>query len=364
MAEILSTTITYNDSKNQSFHGNDRYGIYSYTQTEERINTFFSNPNLEDYSSPMVNLSIVDGVIAGRAMSFPTKVKFYDLILSCTTGSSLEVEKDYRQYDIGVDLVLKPVRNKDNKQLLYADFSKEGIGMYKAARFHIFELPIMIQVRKVDVLLQTFGFKGFLLKLLSLMGDIILKPIISFWDFKTRIATKNLEIEEVDIVPEWVDDITLNDGHQFMEVHDHRWLQWCLDNMFHYHPDNRNRFFTVKKDEKPIGFFMFKERHSDITIRNIKDMIMTTVVEWGSKDMSVFDEVLANRLSAMLCSKKTGIVRIASDDTNTLNKCKHSLFFRHGFHYIVHKDNTKQYKETKEQSSWRLRFGYSDSILN
>lgn len=364
MADIVTTIVSYNDCKNQSFQGDDHLGIFSYTQTEERIKTFFSNPNLEDYDSPMVNLSIVDGVIAGRSMSFPTKVKFYDTILPCTTGSSLEVNENYRHYDIGVDLVLKPVRNKDNKQLLYADFSKEGIGMYKAARFNIFQLSVLMQARRVDVLLQMIGLKGWLLRLLSLIGSLFLNSLLFFIDKRTSIKANNLEIEETNIVPEWVDDITLNDGHQFMEVHDHRWLQWCLDNMFHYHLDNKNRFFTVKKDEKPIGFFMFKERHSGIAVRNIKDMVMTTVVEWGSKDMSLFDEVMANRLSAMLCSKKTGIVRIATDNTNTLKKCKRGLFFRHGSHYIVHKDNTKQYKETKDQSLWRLRFGYSDSIFN
>lgn len=364
MADIVTTTVSYKECKSNLFRGYDPFGIYAYTQTEERLKAFFSNPNLEDYDIPMVNLSIVDGVIAGRSMAFPTKVKFYDTIHPCATGSSLEVNKDYRQFDIGVDLVLKPVRDKNNKQLLYADFSKEGIGMYRAARFNVFQLPVMMQARKIDVLLQIIGLNGWLLRFLSFLGSLILNPLLFFIDKGTSRKANTLIIEETKVVPEWVDDITLNDGHQFMEVHDHKWLQWCLDNMFHYHPDNKNRFFIVKKEEKPLGFFMIKERHSDIATRNIKDLVMTTVVEWGSKDLEAFDEVLVNRLSSLYCSKKTGILRVASDNPATLNKCKRYLFFRHGFHYIVHKDNTKQYKESKDQSLWRLRFGYSDSILN
>lgn len=364
MAEIIVKTVSYNESKDKIYQGDDSLGIYSYTQSEERINTFFSNPNLVDYNSTMVNLSIVDGVIAGRSMSFPTRIKLYEKIYPCVTGSSLEVDTEYRHYDIGVDLVLLPVRNKDNKQLLYADFSKEGIGMYKAARFNIFKLPILLQPRKIDFVLEMLGLNGVLLAITSYVGNLFLKPLYYIIDLKTKYLTRGLTIEETSVVPEWIDDITLQDGHEFMEVHDHRWMQWCLNNMFHYDDNNKNRFFTVKKNDCPIGFFMFKERHSSVPSLHVDDLNMATVVEWGSNNLSFFDEVIAYRLSSMLCSKKMSIIRIATDDIITQKKCKRFFFFKHGEHFIVHKDNTKQFKETKNQSLWRLRFGYSDSIFN
>lgn len=364
MSDVKLVTVSYSDSKHCVCPGDDSYGIYSYTQSDERINTFFSNPNLVDYDSPMVNLSMVDGVIVGRAMVFPTKIKIDDRICPCTTGSSLEVVSGYRHHDVGADIVLKPIRDKSNKHLIYADFSEDGINMYKAARFSIFRMPVLMQPRKIGFLLQMLGISGLLFKILSIVGNILLRPAIYIIDWGTKRKLSRYRIVETNKVPSWVDDITLNDGHRFREVHDHKWLQWTLDNQFHYSPVNKNRFFVIRNDDENLGFFMIKERTCTIEKRGIKDAIMTTVVEWGMVNHCPLDEVFVNRLASLLCNPDTDIVRVATDDVATIRKSKKYLFFPHGEHFIVYKDNTKEFKESKNQSLWRLRFGYSDSIFN
>ena len=52
-----------------------------------------------------------------------------------------------------------------------------------------------------------------------------------------------------------------NDGHKYMEVHDHKWLQWNLDYNFCGGINNHQSFYIIKRDGNPVGFFMLKFRH-------------------------------------------------------------------------------------------------------
>lgn len=46
----------------------------------------------------------------------------------------------------------------------------------------------------------------------------------------------------------------LNDGHKYMEAHDHRWLQWNLDFNFRGLPQDIQSFYIIKELGNPIGF--------------------------------------------------------------------------------------------------------------
>ena len=64
-------------------------------------------------------------------------------------------------------------------------------------------------------------------------------------------------------IPSWVNDITLKDGHKNMEIHDEKWLQWCLDYKFTNEPQDKQEFYSVyDKNGESKGFFMTKTRFS------------------------------------------------------------------------------------------------------
>lgn len=343
---------------------NDLYGIAGYALTPARKKAFLENPFLNNKDVPMIVLGKVDGVVGGRAMQYPDLIKAGNDILSCTSGSSLEVYKDFRHLALGTEIVLNPIVNKRSETLLYADFSEDGVNIYKSLRFKMFSLKKMIQPRKSKFILQMIGFKGFLLKITSFIVDIVLKPIISISNLLFNSNLNDYVIEELKVVPNWVDDIVLNDGHKYMEVHDHRWLQWNLNNMFHENKRNTNSFYSVKKDSEPVGFFMTKERHSSIKKRKIDNILVGTIVEWGVKRNSDLSEGDIFKMALKTFSKDLDIIQVFTNDTLTIKTMNKLCFFHHKKHYIAFKDLTKRYKDSGNPELWRLRFGYSDSIFN
>lgn len=79
--EITSKQVSYSEIINGVEIGRDDYGLIA-ALTDTRKKTLFANPNLTDLEQPLLNLKLVDGVVAGRGMIYPTKFKIEDALLS------------------------------------------------------------------------------------------------------------------------------------------------------------------------------------------------------------------------------------------------------------------------------------------
>lgn len=55
-------------------------------------------------------------------------------------------------------------------------------------------------------------------------------------------------------VPEWSDPIVLTEKYKYMEIHDRNWLQLNLDYNFSWKKDDIQIFYSIYKDERPLGF--------------------------------------------------------------------------------------------------------------
>lgn len=362
--DVVLETYNYKNFKEGFIIQEDPYEIGGYAKTPARLKTFVECPFVNNEDFVMLCLARANGNVCGRIMFFPELFKAGTQILNANGGSSLLVHEDYRKTDAAVDIIMYPIQNRISDAIIYADFSKDGIDVYKALRFNVFSLKKMMLAFNTRFFFENFGLSGGLLKATTFITNAFVRPLVKLLNQRLPSRLKDYIVKEVSIVPIWVDDIVLNDGHKYMEVHDHRWLQWCLDNKFHEKKENVNKFFTIEKFGEPVGFFMTKERYGSIASRNIGQMLTGTVVEWGSKDLNNLTEFDIVRLASKHFSKDIDMVQIFSDDEDVIRKAKRHGFIHHGCHYIVYRDLTKKFKDAKNQKLWRLRFGYSDSIMN
>lgn len=361
---VIVETYSHKDFRNGFVVTNDPYNVGDVVSNPARRKAFVECPFVRDEEFVMLILARVDGVAAGRIMAFPSLFKAGDEVLPSNGGSSLLVADEFRHLDIAIELVTCSVNKKRTNAGFGADFSKDGINVNKALRRTIFTMKKMMLARNSRFIFENAGLKGGMLKIVVALTNIVIRPATYLFNYRLPKRLKQYNVKEVKEVPEWVDDIVMNDGHKYMEVHDHRWFQWCLNNMFYTHPKSCNRFFTVEKDGESVGFFMTKERYGGIAVRNISPMLTGTIVEWGSKNEKILSEFDLVKLAVPTFSKSIDMIQFVSDDKDTIKKAKRHCFFQHGVHYITFRDMTKRFKEAKDQDLWRLRFGYSDSIMN
>jgi hypothetical protein len=158
--------------------------------------------------------------------------------------------------------------------------------------------------------------------------------------------------------------MVLNDGHKYMEVHDHQWLQWNLDNNFKGDKEDVQSFYAVYKGGRPVGFFMTKERYRKEAGGKLKNIILSAIVEWGiDKDCKSLCESTLYKMAFSTFSSKSDIIEIATDDDITCSKMKKWGFIKHGFAHIAFKDRKKECQDAKDIKNWRIRYGYADVIL-
>jgi len=176
-----------------------------------------------------------------------------------------------------------------------------------------------------------------------------------------RLARK-FRIEEVSTIPEWVDGIVLRDGHKYAEYHDHEWLQWNLDHHFFDVPRSRKAFFCVYGEREPLGFYMIKERFKEAA-GGLKDVLVGSLVEWGTRDGKLLSESDLLLLSLRDFSSSVDIVETATTDENVVRAVRKYGFIPHGKSNIVFKDRTKKYTDASDPDLWRVRLGCGDVIL-
>lgn len=360
--EFNSRIITYGELRKGLQIENDKYGIALY-EYEMRRKTFLANPCAGEDDDVYMYLVEADGIPVGRTSFFDTRLKVGDEIVPLYTGSSLKVEESFQKYGLGGELFAFSGSLKKNKLSLSAGISNMALPLYRIIKCHIFEFPKLLRINNSKPLLGKFGIKGVLLSIMSTLVNFPLRLFYVCTKHKTRKLKKLYSLEKVEIVPQWVDDIVLNDGHKYAEVHDHKWLQWCLENSFKEGKRNIQSFYLIKKDGNPVGFVMTKERFRK-EVQGMKNVMIGSIVEWGSKDEKVLGEADIYKIVLDTFSKDIDIIETATNNLSTQRSLKRIGFIHHGDAHIAFKDKTKQLKDSYDASLWRLRYGCADVIFN
>lgn len=363
MSEISEQIITYQNVIDGIKIDGDDYEVAAYALATPRKETFLNNPFVTDKDIPMLYLQRIDGIVGGRMMFFPSRFFSQGEVINSCGASSLEVYDNYRKTSIGAELAMFPVFNKKNRILIYADFSGEGLAACRALKFKIFTIPKYYYFFRSFSLFESIGIKGIIGRILGGITDALVSLYRHSLDILDR-SPNDYILEKVRRVPVWVDDIVMRDGHKYMEVHDHIWLQWNLDNMFHYHVKNKNEFYIIKKNDENVGFFMTKTRFKGMNNKGLSSKIIGGIMEWGTKNSSGLSEYQIYKLALSTFESDVDFVVMAIQDKAIQNKMKKRFIFRRGDHSIAFKDVKKQYKDAANQEFWRLRYGYGDSILN
>ena len=353
--------ITYQEVIDGMSIGGDDFGLVKKSLSACRVKTFLSNPFLEDKTGCLLYIQRADGIVVGNNTIIPSKFKAGNQIIDCGGGSNLVVVDRFRKYGIGAYHILYPINNTGKDAIIYAELSTDAINAYRAIRFYEFRINKYWQFRKSRFLFEKIRLKGFVLTSCSVLFDLLLKVYFSLISRKDK--WEKYSIKKVEKVPDWIDDIVLNDGHKYMEVHNHQWMQWCLDNMFYDIEGNKNVFYIISINDEPMGFFFLKYRVRDLSSYN-KPKLFCSIMEWGSKDESLLSEADIYEIAQNYIDNDVDIIEYVSNDIKTKKRMKKYFSVYRGDHYIVFKDVKKKYKEAMNPSLWRLRFGYSDSIFN
>lgn len=339
----------------------DEYGLAEYALAPPRKQAFLANPNLNDYSKVMLKLLRKDGKIIGRSMMFPSRFKADEQIIETVGGSALEVAKPFRDGEAGGFLMSYNIRHKENNAIISSGFSETAAKCHKALRAYLLCFPLYIQIRDFRPILTKIGFHGILANFIGTICNYLYSPVLLYIKNKTTKKYKQYKIEQVTEIPQWVEEIVLHDGHKYMEIHDQKWLQWSLNNMFHSHKNNINRFYIVKIGVENVGFFMIKER---VRVIAGKESLLGTICEWGTKDSHRLSEYDLNLLALNKFSNNVDAIFYATNDTYTEQKMKKMFFFRKGEAQIAFYDLHKKFREARSIDLWRVRLGYADTILN
>lgn len=358
--EITNEIISYKQIREGYTIERDDASIAAYDVTPARIKTFLSNPFLKDESKCMIYLSRVDGIVRGVVTFFPTMTKIGEEIIDSLGASAMQVQDEYQDMALGTELVTYPFFNEKNKLLLYAGFSSDGLAIYKAMKFSVFEMPKMMLPIETRLIFEKVGLNGLLLDVVTIVTTCITKSYISISKLGSIKLEGLYEVKKEKVVPLWVSDMVLNDGHKYTEVHNREWFQWNIDHCFLPNTRNKQEFFAIYRQGMPVGFYMTKDRERYLGGVKSHKTVFRSIVEWGSFNEKILSEYDIYRLAIRKLPKDVKILQVASSDKVVCKKLKKIGFFHHGYAYMGCRDLTRQYKDAKDPSLWRMRIGYND----
>lgn len=319
-------------------------------------------PGNDDDSKTFMKVCVdEDNKEVGRSFCFGTRIKAGDSLYGAGAGGGFEVMEEYRKEGVGADLMLMSRNEYDF--VLIAGVSQMILPIYRKLRYHLFEVPQYIKILNSKYALKRYALKGTMLKLATRLGNCVIKVLDFPNEIKIRKINKRFVIKKETIIPEWVGEMTAKDGHQYMEVHDKEWFQWNLDHNTNGYAEDIQSFFSVHdKNNKPLGFFMTKERL--VAKSGPKHGYITgTVVEWESCDKNVLSEADLNLLALQTFSKKVDLIITLACESGTGSQLKKIGFVQRGIYYLGLKDKKKQLQNAGDQNLWRLRFGYTNMVI-
>lgn len=365
MAKFIYKRITYKDLKDGTYKNayipqDDKFPVTSHITPSFR-NALIACPSNTDDSKTFMHLYVdEEGKEIGRTIRFGTRIKAGDKVYDAESGCGFEVIEKYRNEGVGADLMMISLYNNEYDFILGAGFSEKVFPLQRKLKYHLFEVSQYFKVRKAKYVVRSLGLRS----LLSRSWKNIMLKIKDVPNHKKYFdLKKKFIIKKETIVPEWVTEMVANDGHQFMEVHDRKWFQWNLDyNTYGYDEDIQTFYSIFDRDNKPMGFFMTKERIIKKPGRN-HGFIIGTVVEWESIDKSALSETDINLLAMYTFSKRIDVIFTLACESDTASKLMRMGFKERASFKAGIKDKKKQLDNIGDQNLWRLRYGMTNMII-
>lgn len=358
--------ITYRELKDGTYKNayipqDDKFKVTSHLTPTLR-DALIACPGNEDDSKTFMNVYVdEEGKEVARGFYFGTRIKGGDKVYGAETGGGFEVIEEYRSANLGADLMLISQKNDEYDFLLAAGISLMILPMFRKLRYHLFEVPQYYKVKHARYMVRSKGFRSWLAFPWH-VAKLKLKDIHS--RKKGRELKKKFVVKKETTVPEWAGEMATNDGHKYMELHDREWLQWNLDyNTYGYDKDIQSFYSVLDKNNKPMGFFMTKERIIKKPGNPNNGFVIGTVVEWESKDKTVLNEVEINLLANQTFSENVDVIFTLACESDTASQLEKIGYRERATFKVGVKDKKKQFKDIGEQSLWRLRYGMTNMVI-
>ena len=297
----------------------------------------------------------------GRTFCFGTRIKAGDKVYGAGTGCGFEVIEEYRKEGVGAELLLMSRNEYDF--VLIAGVSQMVLPMYRKLRYHLFEVPQYFKVINSRFVIKPKESKSWLKKQSIGLRNIVLKVKDIPNHLNYNKLKRKFVIKKETIIPEWVSEMIAGSGFKYMELHDREWLQWNLDyNTYGYDQDIQSFYSVLDRNNRPMGFFMTKERIILKPGRNY-GFIIGTVVEWESCDHDVLSEADINLLAMHSFSKNIDAIFTLACEPGTDSQLIRMGFRKRASFKAGVKDKKKQLDNIGDQNLWRLRYGMTNMII-
>ena len=366
MTSYTYKRITYQELKDGTYKNayipqDEKFPVTSHLTSSFR-DALIACPNNKDDSKTFMHLYVdEEGKEVGRTIRFGTRIKAGDKVYEAGSGCGFEVVEECRKDGVGADLIMISLNSNEYDFLLAAGLTLMSFPLHRQLKYHLFEVQQYYKVRHVKYVMKPCeGLKGWLSKMKKTIV-LKLKDVPNHIEY-FRLK-KNYVIKKETIVPEWVSEMVANDGHQYMEVHDREWFQWNLDyNTYGYNEDIQSFYSIHDRGNKPLGFFMTKERIIKKPGRN-HGFIIGTVVEWESIDKNALSEVDINLLAMHSFSKRIDVIFTLACESGTASQLMKMGFKERASFKAGIKDKKKQFDNIGDQNLWRLRYGMTNMII-
>ena len=364
MTNFTYKRITYKELKDGTYKDayipqDDKFPVTSHLTPSFR-DALIACPGNNDDSKTFMHLYVdEEGKEIGRVIRLGTRIKAGDKVYDAGTGCGFEVIEEYRKEGVGADLMMMSLYNDEYDFILGAGFSQKVFPLQRKMKYHLFEVPQYYKIRSIKYAFGSLRLKNWLY-----LGWYFIRK---FMDIPDKIKCNRLKnkfvIKKETIIPDWVSEMVANDGHQFMEVHDKKWFQWNLDyNTYGYEQDKQAFYSILDKNDKPLGFFMTKERIIKKPGPN-NGFVIGTVVEWESINKSMLSEADINLLAIPSFSKNVDVIFTLACESNTAKQLIRMGFRERATFKAGIKDKKKQFENIGDQNLWRLRYGMTNMII-
>lgn len=331
-----------------------------------------TNPFVISEESPVYKIGIVDGQVGGTAYIFPTRIIVDGKEVLAASGSELKVETWARHSGLGFGLCDFAPDMRDGDHVIFEGgcISQIAVKVHRFMGYRIFEYPRFIMLLKSRALVEM-KIKNWLERPVSWLIDgciWVYSLIVSLFG---RVSTSGFNIIEVDVNDgvqlAILGKMTETEGARFAEVHNKKWFRWVLGNS--YSNDGPAKAYLMYKKDKPIGFFMVKERfHEQASHRGFKNVWLGSVIEWGC--LPGYENKLLWRivLWALKRRKKLDAIEFPACE-QFVQKFLRRLGWQHvgdaNFCYRVRPNSSfKEPEGMNDPVNWRLRPGMGDVALN
>ena len=363
MNEVIIKNVSYGQlSGNSWLKDNDPYGLAAYVDENIR-KTFIDNPCNTDEDKTAILLAVNNGDVVGRHLLYGTRIKDGDNIILAQSSGSTEVDISQRGKGIGSKINKYTLTNDEYPIYMCSLLSESCLSIMRKPEngCTIFDFPEFIRIINLKPALESRKIKGFLLKASSFVANCFLKLMYIPSSFRVNKLLKRYSIKPLDEVPKWIEEMCINDGHRYAEVHDVKWFQWNLQHNLSGNKNDTQYLFSICDENcYPVGFFLTKIRQMESS--QINNIFCGVVCDWGTYDSAISEKDI-NLLAISTFPKKTYYVRVVANDKETAKQYRRNGLLRHGRMQMGIKDKLNQFPEMKDESKWRIRFGCCNSVL-